>query len=205
LVWLDLELCAVGDVPWTSKRIVMPFNKILRALGLPAMLVTVAGGFSEAERLLPEQLTADKVMLILRGVADSDNPRGQLDDWSALEYARRAGFRGEVLEVAGNTSGDSAQVRMAVERIRHDETITAIYGFSGGGYNARLIWQELSAAERDRIRKVVVIGSPGVDNTHFVGSYDVIVKPDPPEGHMAGPKALLESLDPESPQGQPIE
>jgi pimeloyl-ACP methyl ester carboxylesterase len=136
-------------------------------------------------------------MLILRGVANSENPRGQLDDRSALEYARRIGFRGEVLDVAGNTSGDSVQVRTAVERIRRDETITAIYGFSGGGYNARLIWQELSAAERDRIRKVVVIGSPGVEQTDFVGSSDVVIKPDPPEGHMAGPEALLNTLQPE--------
>jgi hypothetical protein len=45
---------------------------------------------------------------------------------------------------------------------------------------------------------VVGIGSPGVEKTDFVGSSDVIIKPDPPEGHMAGPKALLESLGPES-------
>jgi hypothetical protein len=27
-----------------------------------------------------------------------------------------------------------------------------------------------------------------------LGSSDVVIKPDPPEGHMAGPQALLESL-----------
>ena len=30
---------------------------------------------------------SDQVMLILRGIADADNPRGRLDDSSALEYA----------------------------------------------------------------------------------------------------------------------
>jgi hypothetical protein len=181
-----------------EQRISMPSNKFLWASGLPAMLVTLAACFARPEWPLTEQPTSEQVMLILRGVANSEKPGGQLDDRSALEYARRLGFRGEVLDVAGNTGVDSAQVRMATERIRQDERITAIYGFSGGGYNARLIWAELSAAERDRIRKVVGIGSPGVEKTDFVGSSDVIIKPDPPEGHMAGPKALLDSLGPES-------
>jgi hypothetical protein len=57
-----------------------------------------------------------------------------------------------------------------------------------------LIWEELSRAERDRIRKVVVIGAPGVSATDFAGVSDVLIKPDPPEGHMAGPKALLDSI-----------
>ena len=82
-------------------------------------------------------------MIILRGIANSENPRGQLDDESALEYARRLGYRGEVLDVAGDNSG---QVRMALDRIRGDENVTAIYGFSGGGYNAKRIWGELNAA-----------------------------------------------------------
>ena len=133
-------------------------------------------------------------MLILRGIASPENPRGQLDDQSALEYAQRVGFRGEVLDVAGDAGADSAQVRMALDRIRRDETVAAIYGFSGGGYNTRLIWSELTIEERGRIRTVVVIGSPGITNGDFTGGHDVIIKPDPPEGHMAGPKVLLESL-----------
>jgi hypothetical protein len=70
--------------------------------------------------------------------------------------------------------------------------------FSGGGYNAALIWQQLNQDERDRIRKVVVIGSPGVNEENFPGAAEVVIRADPPEGHMAGPKALLESLHPES-------
>ena len=158
-----------------------------------ALLVSVALGFSELEAATPEG-TPRKVMLILRGIANSGTPRGQLDDQSALEYAKRVGFRGEVLDVAGDAGANSAQFRMALDRIRRDETVAGIYGFSGGGYNARLIWDELTAEERNRIRTVVVIGSPGISNTDFVGGYDVIIQGDPPEGHMAGPKALLESL-----------
>jgi hypothetical protein len=41
-----------------------------------------------------------------------------------------------------------------------------------------------------------VIGSPGVEADDFPGNADVLIKQDPPAGHMAGPKALLESLDP---------
>jgi hypothetical protein len=134
-------------------------------------------------------------MLILRGVANSENPRGQLDDDSALEYARRLGYHGEVLDVAGNNSADSPQVRMALDRIRHDDDVTALYGFSGGGYNTRHIWAKLSAAERERISKIVVLGSPGVSPDDFPGGADIVVEEDPPEGHMAGPKVLLKSLD----------
>ena len=75
-------------------------------------------------------------------------------------------------------------------------TVTAIYGFSGGGYNARLIWKELTAAERERIRKVIVIGSPRVTEADFPGKSDILIRADPPEGHMAGPSVLLESVNP---------
>jgi hypothetical protein len=134
-----------------------------------------------------------EVMLILRGIASSEKPRGQLDDQSALEYARRLGYRGEVLDVAGNSGADSPQIKMALDRIRHDEKVTALYGFSGGGYNAPTIWTKLNDAQRQRIGKIVVIGSPGVTEADFPGSVDVLIKEDPPAGHMAGPKTLLES------------
>ena len=174
----------------------MPINKLPGTL---AMLVTAA--IASAALLSPQRAASghpvsDQVMLILRGIANSEHPRGQLDDPSALEYAQRLGFRGEVLDVAGNTGSDSPQVTLALERIRRDQTVTAIYGFSGVGYNARQIWKKLAAAERERIRKVIVIGSPDVDKADFPGTSDVLIKADPPQGHLAGPKALLESLDP---------
>jgi hypothetical protein len=39
-----------------------------------------------------------------------------------------------------------------------------------------------------------VVGSPGVTKTDFPEIPDVLVNDDPPAGHMAGPKALLDSL-----------
>jgi hypothetical protein len=84
-----------------------------------ALLVSVALGFSELEAATPGG-SPRKVMLILRGVANSGIPRGQLDDQSALEYAKRVGFRGEVLDVAGDAGANSAQFRMALDRIRRD-------------------------------------------------------------------------------------
>ena len=133
-------------------------------------------------------------MLILRGIASSESPHGQLDEESALEYARRIGFRGEVLDVAGDNGRGNEQVKMALVRIRQDDSVRAIYGFSGGGYNTRLIWQELNPRERERLQKIVVIGAPGVADDEFSKAVEVTVKQDPPEGHMAGPKSLLESL-----------
>jgi hypothetical protein len=144
-----------------------------------------------------EQHTSRQVMLILRGIANAENPRGQLDDEAALAYADRLGFQGEVLDIAGNTYSGSPQVEKALERIRADRAIAAIYGFSGGGYNARLIWKQLEPPHQERIRKIVVIGSPGVAKGDFPGSAEVLIKADPPEGHMAGPRRLLESLDAE--------
>jgi hypothetical protein len=145
----------------------------------------------------PELDASRQVMLILRGIANAENPRGQLDDEAALAYAGRRGFKGEVLDTAGDTHAGSPQVEKALERIRTDRAIAAIYGFSGGGYNARLIWKKLEPTEHARIRQIVVIGSPGVSKSDFPGSAEVLIKADPPEGHLAGPRRLLESLDAE--------
>jgi hypothetical protein len=138
------------------------------------------------------------VMLILRGISSGERPRGQLDDDAALEYARRLGYRGDVLDVASDASGDRSQMNQAIARIRQDRSITAIYGFSGGGYNAKQIWSALRPAERQRIDRVVVIGSPGIHKGDFSGSKNVVIKGDPPAGHLAGPRVLLDSLKPSS-------
>jgi hypothetical protein len=82
---------------------------------------------------------------------------------------------------------------MALERIRNDTNVTALYGISGGGYNAQTIWAQLNAQERQRIQKIVIVGAPGISKQSFPGSEDVTVQEDPPEGHMAGPKVLLQS------------
>ncbi len=171
--------------------------RILSAIALAPLLLTGSIAFAMADFQLiaaSGQRPPNAVMLILRGIASAEAPRGQLDDESALKYARRVGYHGEVLDVASNGSADGAQVNMAIDRIRHDEMVRAIYGFSGGGYNARRIYAQLNRGERQRIRKIVVVGSPGITEADFPESADVLIKHDPPAGHMAGPKALLDSL-----------
>ena len=164
------------------------------ALSILAAVVAAGLGLGYRSFEVPvKNASSEEIMLILRGIADAGHPRGQLDDESAVEYARRLGFRGEVLDVAGGTG---TQVRMALERIRNDEDVTALYGFSGGGYAAQRIWSQLEADERSRIGNVVVIGSPGVRPHDFPGATNVVVKGDPPAGHLEGPKVLLETLDP---------
>jgi hypothetical protein len=178
-------------------RIRHKYRRIASALALTFLLLTGSITFAMAGFQLVAaagQRSPTAVMLILRGIASAEAPRGQLDDVSALKYARRVGYHGEVLDVASNGSADSAQVKMAIDRIHRDEKVRAIYGFSGGGYNARRIYARLNRAERRRIRKIVVVGSPGVTKTDFPEVPDVLVKDDPPSGHMAGPKALLDSL-----------
>jgi hypothetical protein len=50
-----------------------------------------------------------QVMLILRGIANAENPRGQLDDEAALAYAGRLRFKGEVLDIAGDNYAGNPQ------------------------------------------------------------------------------------------------
>jgi hypothetical protein len=168
-----------------------PITLAILAAGMFAALAVSYRSFDPPVK--NESGDGEEVMLILRGVANARHPRGQLDDQSALEYARRLGYRGEVLDVAGGTG---TQVKIALDRIHNDEDVTALYGFSGGGYAAQRIWSQLDDEERARIGKVVVIGAPGVRANAFPGSTEVVIKGDPPAGHLAGPKALLESLGP---------
>lgn len=126
-------------------------------------------------------------MLILRGLGAGYAPRGLLDDQSALAYAREQGYAGEVLDVAG----EGPQVQMALARIRKGDDVTALYGFSRGGYNMPVIWSSLTPDERSRIHKIVIVGAPGITPAKFQGISDVVVQGDPPDGHMNGPKALL--------------
>lgn len=125
-------------------------------------------------------------MLILRGLGAGYAPKGLLDDESALAYAREQGYIGEVLDVAG----EGPQLQMALDRIRRGD-VTALYGFSRGGYNMPYIWSRMSAEERARIRRIVIVGAPGIAPANFPGMTDVVIQGDPKEGHMNGPKALL--------------
>lgn len=66
-------------------------------------------------------------MLILRGI------RNLLHEEPAKEYAIEAGYEPEVLDASGETGRYSDQTNKAIQRIEHDSTIEALYGFSGGG------------------------------------------------------------------------
>ena len=96
-------------------------------------------------------------MLILRGIAGhfagQTYPHGALDEPAALDYAKRRGYLGRVLDVSGEVYKDSPQVVEALAAIRRDQSISALYGFSGGGYNAAYILDDLTDAERHRIRR----------------------------------------------------
>lgn len=149
-----------------------------------------------------------KTMLILRGIAAADKrfvdeagvgkawPRGALHETPALEYAKRRGFVGEVLDVRGNTGASSIQVVEALKRIRDasKNPVGAIYGFSGGAFNAVHIWRALKPAERAGITDVAILGAPEVDTLHgfFGTSVDRRLQRNPPKGHMWCPEALLE-------------
>ncbi len=137
-------------------------------------------------------------MLILRGIAGHydgrDWPRGALYEEPALEYARRRGYVGQVLDVAGTTGAQSQQTLLALAAFRRDTSISALYGFSGGGYNVRHIIEGLNPAERSRIRLVVVLGAPNNPEQMYKGSWELVYRRDPPGGHMDGPRALLAEL-----------
>lgn len=134
------------------------------------------------------------VMLILRGISNAANPRGQLDDASALKYAQLRGYQGEVLDVSGNSSGP--QVERALARIRDTSKppVAALYGFSGGGYNTRHILNALNDDEQGRLNLVVILGAPKQPASAFEGDWELVYRIDPREGHMAGPRILLESI-----------
>lgn len=129
-------------------------------------------------------------MLILRGIAADNAPQGQLDDYSAKQYAWRSGYAGSVLDVAGGTG---EQMKMTLDRIRRDPQVHALYGFSGGAFSVLNVWNQLKPSERARIRKIVIVGAPGITEQSFPGARQVVIQPDPPEGHFEAPRALLRS------------
>ena len=138
-------------------------------------------------------------MLILRGIAGfyagRNWPRGALFEEPALEYAKRRGYDGMVLDISGEAYEGSPQSKLALTKYRGDSSINALYGFSGGGYNIYHIIQGMKKAEKDRLQLVVVLGSPKMKQSAVQGSWEVVYRLDPPGGHMDGPRALLAELD----------
>jgi hypothetical protein len=126
-------------------------------------------------------------MLILKGI------NNLLHQLPACEYARREGYSGEILPDSGEASGDATkrkQVTSAIKRIEQGG-ITAIYGFSGGGYNAVHIYSLLPEKFKNQIVKVVILGSPGVTQEDFPGVSDVTIYNNPKVSHMDQPDQFL--------------
>lgn len=173
----------------TFKEILIWFMKRLAAVPSPVP--------APINTPVPPSVVAEtKVMLILPGVRSTGahtDPNGLLDREAAVGYAELKGYVGYVLNVSGETGPQSPQTMSALKVIRnHENNIRAIYGFSGGAYNARHIWRALSQQDRDRIELIVVVGAGPVRPVDLLPLKNVVIFGDPPEGHMQGPKKLLE-------------
>jgi hypothetical protein len=142
-------------------------------------------------------------MLILRGISGTfPDPatgavrkwdHGALDEPPARAYAQLRGYEGQVLQVSGETGLGSPQTKATLAAFRGDPSVAALYGFSGGGYNVRWVIHSLTPEERKRLRLVVVLGAPKNDPSLYRGMWELVYRLDPPKGHMAGPRALLDS------------
>jgi hypothetical protein len=167
-------------------------RSLLKNLGLSV----VALGFGSGTGNAREPPVGAGGELILRGLAGhfagQIYPHSALDEPAALDYAKRRGYLGRVLDVSGEAHKDSPQVVEALAAIRHDQSISALYGFSGGGYNAAYILEDLTDAERDRIKLVIVIGAPKNSPDLYKGPWELVYRSDP--SHMSGPRALLGEL-----------
>jgi hypothetical protein len=180
------------------------------------------------------------VMLILRGNRgrqyDEQGKKrfydmGALHEKAALEYARRMGYKGIVLNVSGSPDKNGRrehclQTERAITRIHKDTSIKALYGFSGGGYNVRHILGRLGPEDRNRLERVVVLGveenvTPQAQfeaetfkdkNANWTLVYRNDPKPEAPavlpsakdDPHMFGPEQLLwETPDPDTAKRPP--
>lgn len=160
-------------------------------------------------------------MLILRGNRGSfpdengktkSYPKGALHERAALDYAKRKGYSGQVLDVSGDSGENhdrsrSPQTIMAKETFLRSEDITAFYGFSGGGYNIYWILKSLEEKDLQRLTLIAVLGAPERPQAKFEasdytgGKWDLVYQKDPPasasvvprgvDPHMFGPEWLL--------------
>lgn len=127
------------------------------------------------------------IMLILKGI------NNLLHQDPARDYAIREGFEPMILPESGEAVGpvsDRPQVAAAINRIE-SVGITAIYGFSGGGYNAVHIYNLLPKKFKEKIIKIIILGSPGVTKEDFPGVSDVTIYNNPKVHHMDQPDQFL--------------
>jgi hypothetical protein len=108
-----------------------------------------------------------------------------------------------VLDVSGETGEHSPQTQRALHDFHSDSTITALYGFSGGGYNAYHILKRLTQEQLGRLELVVVIGvesnklsADALNANKYNAHWELVYRNDPPKPmtHIDGPRALLAGL-----------
>lgn len=143
-------------------------------------------------------------MLILRGNPGaylwkgvSNWPDGALDEEAAIAYAELRGYSALVLKVPGFTPNDrrddGRQRKMALDEIKRDTSVAALYGFSAGGYNIKHILDKMTKEQKGRLKLVVVLGAPKLSRSAVSGGWELQYRVDPPQGHMAGPEVFLHS------------
>jgi hypothetical protein len=139
---------------------------------------------------------------------DRRNSRRQIPDrqelgrgWKGNVYG--ATHLGTTHVVAGETGDNSPQTRKVLHEFLSDSTITALYGFSGGGYNVYHILKRLTQEQRGRLELVVVIGvdsdklsDHALNSNAFNAHWELVYRNDPPPPltHIDGPRVLLSGL-----------
>ena len=83
---------------------------------------------------------------------------------AASDYARKRGYFPVVLGMQGYPQYEqSPQAREVYKQLKADASVSALYGFSGGGYNVRHILKFLARDSPNVLHRfdlIVVIGSP---------------------------------------------
>ena len=156
---------------------------------------------------------ADRTMVIMRGNSTADTtmypdetgktiawPLGALHVKAAKDYAGILGYDALVLDVPVQPqSQQSPQAKAAWGAFLKDQSVTAFYGFSGGGYNLKHVLDYLlahSPEELHRIDRVVVFGAPKQPEHEYMAAkyqaslkarYDALAKrkPDLPKWGVA--------------------
>ena len=107
---------------------------------------------------------------------------GRAEHWTNSPHSitrSRRGYEGQVLDIAGVADSGSPQHIMALAEFRRDRTITALYGFSAGGYNVLHIIDDMTKDERDRFAMAVVLGAPDNSPSLYKGPWELVYRLDP--------------------------
>lgn len=126
-------------------------------------------------------------MLFLHGMQSRyGNVTPQKIEEYAKIYAEKRGYQFEAIPVSGDYT--TKQRQQTVERIKKGD-VSALYGFSAGGYNIKHIMSLLSPELKAKIKDITILGSPGERPIKDISTH---IYRDPPQGHMQGPKMLAE-------------